>query len=78
MGFWCLKTVLYIIYIPLKVGIFLFIKGYFAGLYYLFSVVPLIKVLQLSISNYTHHDSYEFFWFCGVLSYPCFEGMTIL
>lgn len=44
----------------------------------LFAVVPVHKVLQLSVSNHPYHDSHGIFWCSGVLSYPSCEGMTLL
>ncbi|GMN52206.1 hypothetical protein TIFTF001_021352 [Ficus carica] len=38
-------------------------------------VVPVHKVLQLSVSNHPYHDSHGIFWCSGVLSYPSCEAL---
>lgn len=43
-----------------------------------FAVVPVHTLLQLSISNYTHHDSHGLFWCGGIFSYSYCEGMILL
>ena len=53
------------------------LEGFFFFLFNSLAVVPVHKILQFSISNYTHHDSYGVFRCGGIFSHPYCEGMNL-